>query len=207
MELADIAWGWWLVLAPLFALSVWGLIDSWIVAPRRTTTKFAGLQAALQRPAVRESEFLSSLDWPVEDRTVTVRSQYVGSGGSVRGMRGHLFVLATPLRAPAWAMHDLEIRQRRGRDTWDARFPRRESGVPVREGWLTDGARAAIAHFFDHGLAVGTLRTDRGQLQHVAPWSRIGDTSDPAAVRDVLTRFVAVAAALDRAAARPHPMA
>ncbi|BCS32457.1 hypothetical protein TBR22_A16720 [Luteitalea sp. TBR-22] len=205
--LADVGWGWWAFLGPLFAFVVWTVIDTLVVSPRRATSKFAGVQGALQRPVVRESEYLSSITWPVDDRPVTVRSTFIGGEASVRGMGGHLFVLATPLRVPAWAMHDVEVRQRRRQGDWDERFKRVESGIPVREGWATDPLRAAIAHFFDHPLAVGTLRTDRGELQHVASWSAVGDTRDPAAVRDLLTRFAGVAVAFDRAAVRPHPMA
>ncbi|WP_396627221.1 hypothetical protein [Luteitalea sp.] len=199
-------WFWWMVIGPLAVLTLWVFVDSLVFASRRATTKFAAVQSALQRPVVRTSAFLSSLDWTIDDRVIAVRSAYVGSGGSVRGMRGHLFVLATPLRVSAWAMHDLQVRQERSRSTWDDRFTCIESGVPVREGWLTDTVRANIAHFFDNQLAAGVLRTDRGELQHAAYWSAVGDTSDPAVLRDLLARFALVAAALDRAATRRHPM-
>jgi hypothetical protein len=198
---------WWVVLVPLAALTVWGLVDSWWIAPRRAARIHADLAHALGQPTVRESEFLSRVEWMAQDRAVTVRSEYVGSGGSVRGMRGHLLVLATPLRVPAWALHDLEVRPHGTRGDWDERFARVESGVPVRDGWLSPAVQQAIDGFFAHPLAVGRLRTDRGELQHVAPFADTGDTSDAAAVRDLLARFAGVAAALDGAATRRHPMA
>lgn len=200
-------WIWWMVIGPLAALTLWVFVDSGWIAPRRSARRFADLVHALQRPVVRESEFLSRVEWPAQDRTVSVRSQYVGSAGSVRGMRGHLLVLATPLRVPAWALHDLEVRPKGTRGDWDERFARVESGVPVRDGWLSPAVQQAIDGFFAHPLAVGRLRTDRGELQHVAPFADTGDTSDAAAVRDLLARFAGVAAALDGAASRRHPMA
>lgn len=206
MGVADIGWGWWVFLGPSFGFVIWTAIDAVIVSPRLATRKFAALAAALGRPVARESAFVSSVAWQVDDHPVTVRTVFVGSEASVRGMRGYLLVLATPLRAPGWAMHDVEIRRRRQAGAWEEQFACVESGVPVRDGWLSDGIREATARLLAHPLAPGRLRTDRGELQYVASWSQVGDTGDAVSVRDLLTRFGAVAEAFDRAASRRHPM-
>lgn len=203
MQLAGVHVMWWVVLGSLAWLVLWGFVEGTVLAPRRAARKFGALAAALQRPVARESAFMSSVAWQVDDRPIAVRTTFVGSAGSMRGVRGHLCVVATPLRAPAWAMHDVEIRPVGRTGTWDERFGCVESGVPVRENWLSDPVREAVARLLTHPLVTGRLRTDRGELQFVAPWSQVGDTSQAEAVRGLLARFNDVAMAFDRAAARP----
>ena len=203
MALAGVHWLWWVTLAPLAGAVAWLLVEELVLAPRRMTRKFAGVSEALHRRPVRVSAHVWSVEWPVGDRMLAVQSgQFGGSADHVRGPRGRLFVVSTPLRVEAWVRHDLEVRQRHRHGDWDVRFTRVESGVPVREAWLNAEVRQAVAHFFDHPLAVGLVRADRADLQHVAYWSAIDDTTDAAAVRELLARFAALADALDYTARR-----
>lgn len=199
-----------LVVGAMAAFVVWALVDRWLVEPRRAASTFAALARATGRAPVHEDEYLSRLDLQVEGRDVVFRSQFVGSGGDspVRGERGHVWVTATRLRPRGWEMHDLQVRQRRPRAArWESRFAIVESGVPVRDGWCTDAVREAIASFYDHPLAIGTTRVDRGELQHVGYWSKVRGADDAATVREFAARFADLAGVLERTAVRLQPPA
>ena len=198
----------WLLVGGLGAFVVWSLIEGWVVEPRRARQGLAAVAAALGATVTRVDEFLSRAPVELAGRALDVRSEYIGGQGThaPRGDRGHLFVMATRLASPKWEMHDVQVRQRRRTDAFEDRFALVESGVPVREDWLGAEVRSAIGRFYDHPLAAGTLRVDRGELKHLAPWRAVPLPVDASSVRDLLDRFAALAGALERAASRRHPM-
>lgn len=193
----------WIAVGALGVFVVWSLIEGWLVDPRRAREGLAAVVGALGGSVVRVDEFLSHAPVQVAGRALDVRAQYVGGQGqhAPRGDRGHLFVIATRLSSPKWEMHDVQVRQRRRGDGFDDRFALVESGVPVRDGWLDADVRSAIGRFYDHPWAAGTLRVDRGELQHLANWSVLKPLDQAQDMRDLAARFAAVADAFDRTAA------
>ena len=195
----------WSVVIGLGALVAWSMVDGLVLNARRARRRFDALARALQRAPVEDEHGLR-IDCEIDGRTITMRARHVGSQGSVRGETGRLWVTETPLRVTRWEMHDVGIRQRRRTGDFARRFAIRESGVPVRDGWLGEPVRQAVAAFFDAQLAIGTLRVDRGRLQHVVPWSSAPDRPTADDLRAFAARFGAVAEAFDTAASRRLPM-
>jgi hypothetical protein len=193
----------WVPVVAFGVFVVWTMVDGLVFAPRRARRRYDAIAGALQRTPVEEPDGSRRVEVEVAGRTLALRAVVVGgSGSSVRGERGRLWLLETPLRVTRWEMHDVGIRQRRREADFERRFAVRESGVPVRDGWLGGPVRQVLPAFFDSPLAVGTMRVDRGRLQHVASWSSVPDAPSPADVRALLERFSAVADGFDNAASR-----
>jgi hypothetical protein len=193
----------WVPVVALGVFVVWAMVDGLVFEPRRARRRFDAVAAALQRTPVEEADGSRRVDIDAAGRTLALRSAHVGgSESSVRGERGRLWLLETPLRVTRWEMHDVGIRQRRRAIDFDRRFAIRESGVPVRDGWLGEPVRQVLTAFFDSPLAIGTMRVDRGRLQHVVAWSRVSEQPSSADLRRLLERFGAVADGFDNAASR-----
>jgi hypothetical protein len=101
-------------------------------------------------------------------------------------------------------LHAVDIRPRLGArviDGRDADFERQvavhDLGLPLREGWLQPGVRGALGHLFAHPLAGGTLSIEEGRLVLRSAVSL--PQVDAGALRQLLDRLVATAAAVERA--------
>jgi hypothetical protein len=193
----------WVPVVALGVFVVWAMVDGLVFEPRRARRRFDAVAGALHRTPVEDADGSRRVEVEVEGRTLALRSVHVGSGGShVRGETGRLWLIETPLRVSRWEMHDIGIRQRRLDADFERRFAVRESGVPVRDGWLSAPVRQVLTDFFDSPLAIGTMRVDRGRLQHVVAWSRVSEQPSSADLRRLLERFGAVADGFDNAASR-----
>jgi hypothetical protein len=196
-----------LAVGALAAFVLWSFIDGLVLDPPRARRRFNAIAAALGLTPIDEPDDRRHVVVETGGRVMTMRAVHVGGpDASVRGAQGRLWIVETPLRVSRWEMHDVQIRPRRRDGDFDRRFAVRESGVPVREGWLTPPVQAALVACFDNPLATGTLRVDRGLLQHVVSWSRVPDQPAPGDVRALVDRLAAVADAFDTTASRRHPM-
>lgn len=139
----------------------------------------------------------------MDGRRLEVRCQHIGGSGS--GGRGWSVVTEVPLRQGVSELHIADIlprwRLRRGTETPESDFDRHfrvhDAGFPLRDGWLTKRVREAIAHFYALDLPLDRLSIEEARLIHRSrlPPGRF----DSAILRELLTRQVAVAAALERA--------
>jgi hypothetical protein len=185
----------------LAALAIWA---DGIARRRRHQARFAALARSFDTEVVREGEFLSRFPAEIDGRAFDVRTQYISGVGTLGLSPGWYLVTETPLQGVS-ELHSAEIRARGRRprviDPRDSDFERhftvRDEGFPLRDGWLDDGVRGAIAHFYALELPLGPLAIERGRLIHRAdlPLRRL----DGAILRELLTRQAAVAAALERA--------
>jgi hypothetical protein len=185
----------------LAALSIWA---GSIAGRRRRQVRFAALARSFGSEVVREGEFLSRFPAEVGGRAFDVRTQYISGVGALGLSPGWYVVTETPLQGVS-ELHSAEIRARGGRpraiDPRDSDFERhftvRDAGFPLRDGWLNDGVRGAIARFYALELPLDRLAIEQGRLIHRAdlPLRRL----DGAILRELLTRQASVAAALERA--------
>jgi len=182
---------------------------------RRRRARFAALAQSFGSQVVREGEFLARFTAVVEDRSFEIRDEHLGPP-----LRGYFLVAAAPLAGAGWAMHEVEIQRgsmrrrvlralnvttlRSGDEAFDERFSVSETGVPVRLGWLDSHVRSAITQFYESRLSLDRLVIQDGQLIHRAraPWKQF----DATALRELLVRQSAVAAALESSArGAPRP--
>ncbi len=204
MELDELAQARLLVL--VVAMVVVAIWTGGIVSGRRRQARFAALAQSVGSEVVREGEFLSRFSIEVGGRTFDVRCQHIGNGGGVGGScsPGWYVVTDLPLHGVS-ALHSAEVRARARRPraiaSRDSDFGRhftvRDVGFPLRDGWLNDRVRGAIAHFYALELPLDPLAIEEGRLLHRAhvPVRRL----DGAILRELLTRQVSVAAALEDA--------
>ena len=177
-----------LVIAALLALGRLG--------DRRRQARLDSLATAMGGKLVSEPGYHWHVTATVADRTFTVRHRYLSKGG------GWVVFTELPLDGVS-QLHAVDVRRRLGRhpvDPRDADFARHfavhDLGMPLRDGWMTPRVRGALAHFFAHELATGTLSIEEGRLVHrgFAPLRRY----TPLALRELLGRHAALAAALER---------
>lgn len=131
-----------------------------------------------------------------------MRCQHIGGSGSEG--RGWTVVTEVPLQGVS-ELHSADIlpRMRLRRDVealesdFDRNFKVRDAGYPLRDGRLNGRVRGAIAHFYALELPLDRLSIEEARLIHRSslPLQRF----DGAILRELLTRQVAVAAALERA--------
>ena len=203
MELSELAQ------TRLIALAV-GLVIAmaWVLSianDRRRQARFAALAHSFGSKVVREGKFLSRFPVEVGGRIFDVRYQHIGRGvGSGGWTPGWYVVTEIPLEGVS-ELHSAEIRARSGllrvvdpRDSdFEKDFSVRDSGYPLRQGWLNTRMRGAITYFYALELPLDPLGIEEGRLIHRAhvPIKRL----DGVLLRDLLTRQVAVADALERA--------
>ena len=186
-----------LVIAAVWALS--------IASGRRRQARFAALAQSFGSRVVREEKSLSRFPVEVDGRSFDVRYQLIGRGvGSGGWTPGWYVVTEVPLQGVS-ELHSAEIRARGKRpqsiDPHDPDFEKyftvHDAGYPLRQGWLNTHVRGAIAHFYALELPLDPLGIEEGRLIHRAnvPVQRL----DGALLREILTRQVAVANALESA--------
>lgn len=163
---------------------------------KKRQAHFEALAQSFGRRPVPEGESLWRFLTAIDSRTFEVRLQH-------RGKRGWYFVTEVSLQGVS-DLHSTDIRPRRRRpqvvDPQDPDFGKyftvHDAGYPLREGWLNDRVRAAIAHFYALDLPLDPLSIEEGRLVHRShlPVQRFsGDL-----LRDLLTRQGAVAAVLEQ---------
>ena len=190
-----------------------------LVAPsvdsRRYARRFKTLSTAFGREGAPLSD--QSFTAMVGERQFEVKHVYrtsTTSVGTTRGPYGHLLVSSTMLAARRWELHGVDIvrggvRLRKalghrllttGDAEFDAKYAVREDGIPIRERWLDQATRAAIANFYELPSATGTIWIQEGRLSHLisSPWKGV----DGASLQALLTRQAALASALERTAGR-----
>lgn len=136
----------------------------------------------------------------MEGRSADVRSEH--RGGSGRGGGTWYVVTSVPLQGVS-ELHSVDIRprwRRRGAvetaEDFERCFAVNDAGYPLRDGWLNERVRRAIAHFYALELPLYLLSIEEGRLIHRSPLSL--RQIDGALLRDLLARQVAVAEALER---------
>jgi hypothetical protein len=184
------------------------IVAAWvrgIANGRRRQARFAALAQSFGSRVVREGTFLSRFPVEVDGRAFDVRYQHIGRGVGSGGWTPDWYVVTeVPLQGVS-ELHSAEIRARGRRprvvDPHDPDFEKyftvRDAGYPLRQGWLNGRVRGAIAHFYAFELPLDPLGIEEGRLIHRAhvPVQRL----DGGLLRDLLTRQVAVADALERA--------
>lgn len=132
-----------------------------------------------------------------------VRMQHIGGGDSNAGSSGWHVVSELRLQGVS-ELHSADIRRRSWRRRiveadaaeFETHFEIRDAGLPLRNGWLNPGMRETIVRFFALGLSNDPLSIENARLIHR---SRLALRKfDGAALRELLTRQFAVAAALER---------
>lgn len=171
---------------------------------RRRQARFAALAQSFGREVVREGEFLSRFPAEIDGQTFDVRLQHRGPGAGSKGA-GSWYVITEVVLQGVSDLHSADIRARWRRpkvvDPQDPDFGKyfivHDAGYPLREGWLNNRVRTAITHFYALDLPLDRLNIEEGRLIHRAllPVKRF----DGGVLRELLTRQVAVAAALERA--------
>lgn len=170
---------------------------------RRRQARFAALARSFGSEVVREGESLSRFPLEIDGRTFDVRLQHLGRGIGSNWSPGWSVITAVALREVS-DLHSAEIRPRLRRPRvvdprdpdFEKHFPVLDAGYPLRQGWLNDRVRGAIAHFYAFELPLDPLVLEEGRLIHrsLLPVKRFG----AATLRELLTRQLAVAAALER---------
>jgi hypothetical protein len=212
------------LLAPLWAQSAMVafalLLLVSVAAPfltnRRFRRRFTAIAQALGARAPRGNE-PATIPVTIDDRAFEVRHVLMTStrNSSYRGPQGHLLITATRLRGERWPLHQVDISiigkllarlggagHPTGDPDFDARFRVREDGLKVREKWLDAAVRAQVIHVYD-GIPSDSLVTmQEGELRVTLrdPWTGM----DGAAIRSLLERQVALAAALERTSSARH---
>ncbi|HVW05162.1 MAG TPA: hypothetical protein VHB78_09140 [Vicinamibacterales bacterium] len=133
---------------------------------------------------------------------------YTGRNSSYRGPQGHLLITATRLDGNRWPLHQVDISvmgkwlsrlagggAATGAPDFDARFLVREDGMKVREGWLDAEVRRQVIYVYDGISSNSVIAMQEGELRVTLrePWTGV----DGAAVRSLLERQIALAAALE----------
>ena len=201
MELSELAQIRLIALAVgLAILAAWALARA---GERRRGRRFAALAASVGRQPVRESEHRWSFTLEVDGRTVEVRHQHLSAGAGAERGAGWQLLTVVPLRGVS-QLHSARIRRRFGRRRAavdDARpgdgFAVQDFGMPLRPGWLGPRVAGALAGFYALELPLAPLDVEEGRLVH-----RAGERLlriEGAALRQLLERQAAVAAALERA--------
>lgn len=204
---------WALIGLTLFAVTAVVMLFGPSVAHRRYRRRFDTLARAVgaQPPAGR--------GWPVSfaleaaGRRFEIRHDYRVTGRFYRGPSGHLLITETRLAARRWEMHQVDFV--RLDSFWARLFARqlerglgpntsfgvREDGVPVRDGWLDDDTRAAVAQFLADAPPLGTVWIKEGRLSYLlsAPWTGVDGTR----LQGLLGSQAELATALERTARGP----
>jgi hypothetical protein len=201
MELDELAQARLIVL-----LVVLAMVAFWVrgvVTDRRRQARFAALAQSFGAEVVREGEFLSRFPVEIDGRMFDVRLRHIGRG-SGNWAPGWCVITGVALRGVP-DIHSAEIRPRMRRPRavdprdpdFEKHFPVLDAGYPLRQGWLNDRVRGAIAHFYALELPLDPLILEEGRLIHrsLLPVQRFDGTN----LRELLTRQSAVAAALERA--------
>lgn len=168
---------------------------------KRRQAHFAALAQSFGKEAVPEGEFLSRFPVDIDGRTLEVRLQH-RSGGS-KGAGGWYVVTEVDLQGVS-DLHSADIRPRWRRpkvvDPRDPEFGKYftvfDAGYPLREGWLNNDVRSAIAHFYALDLPLNLLSIEEGRLVHRSHLSVKRFNGD--LLRQLLTRQGALAAAIER---------
>jgi hypothetical protein len=181
----------------LVVLAVAVFWASGVISNRRRFARFAALAQSFGSKIDRQGEFLSRFAVDMDGRRLEVRCQHIGK-------RGWFVVTEVPLQGVS-ELHSADIlprwKLRRGTEThgsdFDRHFKVQDAGYPLRDGWLTERVRGVIAHFYALDLPLDRLSIEEARLIHRSrlPPGRF----DGAILRELLTRQVAVAAALERA--------
>lgn len=155
----------------------------------------------------------ASFEIQLGGRGFTLRREMRAGDGGQGGPIGHLLVVETMLAGDAWARHAFDLGERgslsrsrlaalkTGDVTFDKRFRVRQGGAPVRPRWLDTATRAAVTAFFDLPAVGGrgTLWALEGRLRFLI--DRPARVDGPA-LAEILAQMTALAAALERTAAR-----
>ena len=197
----------------LFACGVLWMLFGGAVTGRRYRRQFDGFARELGGEAPVGPGEIVSFAIEIAGRAFEVEHYYRMRSGSYRGPTGYLLVTETMLRGTRWEMHQVDIvrlgslwsRLGAGRATGAAgsnvRFGVKEDGVPVREGWLDDETREAVARFLETAPPLGTLWIKEGRLSYLMsnPWKGL----DGSVLRTTMERLADLATALERTARGP----
>ena len=208
--------GWAQAGVAFFVLTFVMMIVGPKVTQRRARHHFSALaQSRRARIVPGHDVFTASFSVEQAGRPFTVQRELrsTSRGGSYRGPRGHLIVIATPLNNSRWEMHGVDIAQRgalarlggtavrSGDAVFDKRFTVWQDGMLVREDWLDQRTRAAFSAFFDlpSVAGAGTVWVQEGRLEYI---NDTPDKLDDAGLTAILEQQAALAAALDATAGR-----
>jgi hypothetical protein len=175
------------------------------VSARRGQARFEALAQSFGRRPVRDGEFLSRFPVEVAGREIEVRYQYIGGGSGAGSWTPDWYlVTVVPLRGVS-DLHSVDISPRSRRiprgvedaAEFEKHFSIRDTGYPLRDGWLDRQTRGAIQGFYSLDLPLSQLAIEEGKLIHRArsPLRAIGRD----ALLSLLTLQAEVAAALERA--------
>lgn len=201
MELDERAQRWLITLAVALVIgTLWGLS---VAGRKRQQAHFAALARSLGREVVREGEFLSRFLAEMEGRTIDVRYQHIGRAVGSGGWTPGWYLVTDTVLEGVSDLHSAEIRPRGRRpkavDPDDPEFakyfPLRDSGYPLREGWLNPRMRSAISQFYALELSLDPLLIEEGRLIHRSHLPVRRFSADD--LRQLLARQSAVAAALE----------
>jgi len=199
--------------AVLFVVSVTGSF----FRKRRFRGRFTAIAEALGAPSPTSRRWPVTFPVTIDGRAFEVRHAliYPSKHSSYRGPHGHLLITATRLDGDRWPLHQVDISTMgkllsrmaggvlsKGDPDFDARFLVRQDGMKVREGWLDTAVRRQVTHVYDGIPSNSLIAMQEGELRVTLrePWTGI----DGAAVRSLLERQTALAAALERTSSVSH---
>jgi hypothetical protein len=197
----------------LFACGVLWMLFGGAVTGRRYRRQFDGFARELGVGAPAGRGEIVSFAIQIAGRPFEVEHYHRMRSGSYRGPTGYLLVAQTALRGTRWEMHQVDIvrlgalwrwlgaGQATGADGSSVRFGVKEDGVPVRDGWLDDETREAVARFLEAAPPLGTLWIKEGRLSYLMsdPWKGL----DGPVLQGTMQRLAELATALERTARGP----
>ncbi len=203
-----------MVAAALFLITA---VTGSFFAKRRFRGRFTAIAQALGAPVPNGSGWPVTFPITIEDRAFEVKHalMHTSKNSSYRGPRGHLLITATRLTGDRWPLHQVDISMmgklvsritggmHSTRDPdFDARFLVREDGLKVRERWLDAAVRDRVTRVFDGIPSDSLIAIHEGELRITLrePWTGIDGT----AVRALIVRQAALAAALERTSSARH---
>ncbi|MEO6237055.1 MAG: hypothetical protein ABIQ52_08650 [Vicinamibacterales bacterium] len=200
-----------------FALGLVVSVTGSFFAKRRFRGRFMAIAQTLGARVPNGSGWPATFPVTIDGRAFEIRHALVSTGrnSSYRGPHGHLLTTATRLYGERWPLHQVDISlmgklisritggtPSTGDPGFDARFRLREDGLKVRAGWLDAAVRDEVTRVFDGIPSDSLIAIQEGELLITLrePWKGIDGT----AVRALLGRQVALAAALQRTASGRH---
>lgn len=186
----------------LAVLICWALAGA---SARRRLTRFSSLARSVGAKVAKEGEFLYRFSIELDGRVFDIRHQHIGGRSGAGGWAPDWYlVTATRLRNVS-DLHCADIRPR-GRPTtllessptaFERHFSVRDTGYPLRNGWLTEHTRSGISEFYALDLPLEPLAIEEATLVHQS--RHLLRRLQAVDLRELLIRQAAVASALEAA--------